>query len=46
MSTKSQEKMGTLPVREHEWLQNIVGEWDLETEMTMPNGTKRTVLGT
>jgi len=27
--------MGTKPVKEHEWLQKLVGEWRVETEMTM-----------
>jgi hypothetical protein len=28
-------EMGTKPVKEHEWLQQLVGEWRTETEMTM-----------
>jgi len=46
MSTKTQESMGTLPVKEHEWLQNLVGEWRVETELSMPEGTKVKVQGT
>jgi hypothetical protein len=40
MSTEAQEamEMGTKPSREHEWLQKLVGEWDTETEMMMPDG--------
>ena len=41
MSTEAQEttEMGTKPVAEHEWLQNLVGEWRVESEMVMgPNG--------
>ena len=37
MSAETQEavEMGTKPIREHEWLQQLVGEWRLENEMTM-----------
>lgn len=37
MSTETQEpmEMATKPVQEHEWLQKLVGEWRVETEMTM-----------
>src|SRR5439155_8890641 len=36
MSTETQEmEMGTKPVREHEWLQQLIGEWRVENEMTM-----------
>jgi hypothetical protein len=28
-------EMGTKPVREHEWLQKLVGDWRAESEMTM-----------
>jgi hypothetical protein len=46
MSTQTQQEMemATKPVQQHEWLQNLVGEWRTETEMTMPDGT--TVSGT
>lgn len=30
--------MGTKPVKEHEWLQKLVGEWRIETEMVMGPG--------
>lgn len=46
MSTTTPEKqdeameMGTKPVREHEWLQKLVGNWRTEAEMDMgPGGT-------
>jgi hypothetical protein len=29
---------GTLPTKEHEWLQQFVGEWDNQMEMTMEPG--------
>jgi len=41
MSTATTEKqdesmeMGTKPVKEHEWLQKLVGQWKTETEMWM-----------
>lgn len=45
MSTQTQEapeaaamEMGTKPVREHQWLQNLVGEWRVEAEMYMGPG--------
>lgn len=28
-------EMATKPVKEHEWLQNLVGEWRIESEMLM-----------
>lgn len=28
----------TKPIKEHEWLQNLVGDWLFESEMMMPNG--------
>ena len=30
--------MATRPVQEHQWLQKLVGEWRVETEMTMAPG--------
>lgn len=30
--------MGTKPIKEHEWLQKLVGDWRTETEMTMEPG--------
>lgn len=40
MSNETQEMdmTGTKPVKEHEWLQQLVGDWKTEAEMTMPNG--------
>ena len=47
MSTQTQEsqiqvpdaaQMGTKPVPEHQWLQQLVGEWRVETEMSMGPG--------
>jgi len=37
MSTQTAEpvEMGTRPIREHEWLQKLVGEWRTESEMSM-----------
>jgi hypothetical protein len=40
MSTQTQEapeamEMGTKPVPEHAWLQKLVGEWRIKTEMSM-----------
>lgn len=34
-TTDSQDEMGTKPIKEHEWLQNLVGEWRVENEMLM-----------
>jgi len=40
MSDQTQEpdQMGTKPVKEHEWLQKLVGEWRVETDMLMGPG--------
>ncbi len=40
MSTETQEpmEMGTKPVQEHEWLNNLVGEWKAESEFVMEPG--------
>ena len=40
MSTQTQEpvEMGTKPVQEHQWLQKLVGEWRVETEMMVGPG--------
>ena len=49
MSTQTQEpvEMATRPVPEHRWLQQLVGEWRVETEMTMgPGGPKQKSEGT
>lgn len=48
MSTQTSEpvQMGTLPIREHEWLQKLVGDWSIETEMTMgPDQPKQKASG-
>lgn len=43
MSTDTAEQMeiGTKPIKEHQWLQNLVGEWRIESEMEMEPGTPR-----
>src|ERR1051325_2175652 len=44
LETPEQEapEMATRPVQEHQWLQNLVGEWRIESEMTMgPGGPKQ-----
>jgi hypothetical protein len=48
MSTETQEamEMGTKPQAEHGWLQNLVGNWRTESEMTMPNGETASAKGT
>lgn len=39
--------MGTKPVEEHKWLQKLVGNWTVETEMSMgPDTPKMTSKGT
>jgi hypothetical protein len=40
MSTETLEpvEMGTKPLPEHQWLQNLVGEWRVESEMNMGPG--------
>lgn len=35
MSTENTESMGTKPVAEHAWLQNLVGVWETTSEMFM-----------
>jgi hypothetical protein len=48
MSSKTQEpvEMGTKPVHEHAWLQRLVGEWRVRTEMSMgPDQPKQTAEG-
>lgn len=42
MSTEQQDPMDmvTKPLKEHEWLKNLLGEWNVESEMTMPDGSK------
>ncbi|MGC4044570.1 MAG: DUF1579 domain-containing protein [Armatimonas sp.] len=49
MSTETQEamEMGTKPVPEHAWLQKLVGEWTVTSEMNMgPDQPKMTSQGT
>jgi len=39
-------EMGTKPIQEHQWLQKLVGEWRIETEMTMgPDGPTQKLEG-
>lgn len=38
MKMEAVEEMGTKPVPEHQWLQKLVGEWRVETEMTVAPG--------
>src|SRR5947209_20229560 len=40
------ESMGTKPQKEHEWLSKLVGEWNAEADMCMPDGSKSTSKGT
>jgi hypothetical protein len=48
MSTDQQEpmEMATKPIKEHEWLQKLIGEWRVESEMVMPEGQKLKSQGT
>ena len=48
MSTETQEpmEMGTPPAPEHAWLHKLVGDWKIESVMTMPNGETATGTGT
>jgi hypothetical protein len=39
-STQEAAEMGTKPIKEHEWLNNLLGEWRTETEMVMEPGGK------
>ncbi|HSI21240.1 MAG TPA: DUF1579 family protein, partial [Verrucomicrobiae bacterium] len=43
MSTEPQDQMdmGTKPIKEHEWLQRLVGDWKIETEMVMEPGAPK-----
>lgn len=50
MSTETKEQpqdemMGTKPVGEHAWLQKLVGEWNVSSEMMMPDGNTMTTEG-
>lgn len=38
--------MGTKPRPEHAWLNKLVGNWNVESEMMMPDGSKATSTGT
>src|SRR5688500_2777079 len=38
--------MGTKPVKEHEWLNKLVGKWNTEAEMSMPDGQTMNSTGT
>jgi hypothetical protein len=45
--TQDLSEMGTKPIKEHEWLQNLVGQWRIESEMIIePNGPKQKSEGT
>lgn len=43
--TMDMEAMATKPVAEHEWLQKLVGEWTITSEMNMPDGSSMTSEG-
>ena len=40
-NTQEPMEMGTRPVKEHEWLQKLLGEWRVESEMVMEPGGKK-----
>ena len=45
--TQEQQEMGTKPVQEHEWLQQLVGKWNTESEFQMgPGGPTMKSTGT
>ncbi len=44
--TQAAMDMVTKPLKEHEWLQKLVGEWKVESEMMMPDGSKLKSEGT
>lgn len=44
--TQDAMEMATKPIKEHEWLQKLVGEWRTESEMMMPDGKTETSTGT
>ncbi len=47
MSEQTQEPTATKPVAEHEWLNQLLGEWDVKTEMRMgPDQPMQTGTGT
>lgn len=39
-------ELGTKPTAEHAWLQNLIGEWKTEAQITMPDGSSSTMSGT
>lgn len=43
MDTNTQDlmEMATKPVKEHEWLKNLLGEWKIESEMVMEPGAPK-----
>lgn len=43
--TQQDMPMGTKPVKEHEWLQKFVGDWNTTAEMMMPDGSTSTSTG-
>lgn len=48
MSSDDQDQMdmGTKPIEDHQWLNKLVGEWNVESEMTMPGGESMVSHGT
>lgn len=48
MSTDTQEpmEMATKPIKEHEWLKNLLGEWKVESQMDLPDGSTVKTKGT
>jgi hypothetical protein len=38
MSSQEESDHATKPVKEHEWLMQLVGEWKVVSEMNMPDG--------
>ena len=48
MSTEHQEpmEMATKPIKEHEWLKHLLGDWKVESQMMMPDGQTFTTHGT
>jgi hypothetical protein len=46
-NTQETSEMATKPIKEHEWLRNLIGEWRIESEMVMePGGPKMQSQGT
>jgi hypothetical protein len=47
MSEEQPQDMGTKPIKEHEWLQRLVGEWTYTSEIVMePGAAPTTIAGT